>query len=442
MDTSISELSSVDYAFDLKATAEDLASDIEKEMRKYRSGLSLKGFRPGKVPLTIVKKMYGKAIALDVVEKALQAKFEEAITGEEAYDVLGAPKMVTFEYEPFGDLHAVINFGVKPEVELQDMGGEEVIHVTHEVDEAEIDEEIEDHRKRHAEQESHTDPAGEADTVACDIQRLDLTTDTPVIGERQENTSVFLGNPDVLPELKTALTGVTKGDVTKVTLPAPEGETADPSPRRFELTVVDVTRQILPEIDEAFVSHATGEKGKTMDDLRQWTREHLEERWVTAIREDFQSGLMKGATKLHQFDVPNAAVESYLDNYIKELERQSESGLPESFDSEGFRESQRGPAEEAVRWQLIRDRIIEIQELVVSPEDMDLKFEEMGKSREVAGDVMRRILEAYNPDGIAQIEKGILDEKVFDFLASSFKVTEKPFEDVYGEEKPEEKTED
>ncbi len=434
MDISINERTSVDYTFDLKASAEDLDGDILKEMRRYRSGLSMKGFRPGKVPLSVVKKMYGKGIALQVVERAIQEKFEEAVASDDAYDILGAPQMDTFDYEPFGALHAVINFGVKPEVELQEMGGEEVTRVRHEIDDEEIEEEIEEHRKNHAQSETHEGPAGKSDVVKCNIQRLDLATDTPVVGERQEDVSITLGNPDILPELKSALVGAKAGDVVKATLPAPEGE-ADQEQRRLELTVVEVSRQILPDLDEEFIEHATGGEGKTLDDLKEWTRKHLEERWGAAVRQDFRSSMIDAATKLHSFEVPKAAVESYLDNYVQEMKRQSNTEMPESFDEEAFRESQRSSAEEAVRWQLIRDKIVTSEGFSVSPADLDAKFEEMGKSRGVGGDVMRKILEAYNPDGVQQIEKEILDDKVFDYLAGSFNVVDKPFEEVYGEDK-------
>jgi len=434
MDTSVHQVTPVDYTFDIKASAEDLDGDINKEMRRHRSGLTLKGFRPGKVPLSIVKKMYGKAIAFEIVEKTIQSKFEEDVLRKDEYDVLGGPQMETLEYEPFGDLHAVINFGTKPSFEIKDLSGEEVVRVTHEVDDKEIDEEIETHRKQHATTETHDGPTSEDDVVKCTIQQLDLSTETPVVGERQEDVPVALGNADTLPELKKALVGLNVGDVTKVTLPPPEGEKVDSDPRKYELTVTEVTRQILPELDEAFFEHASQGKEKTLEGLKSWIRKHLEERWTNAIREDLHGNIVKAVTDVHDFEIPKAAIDAYLDNYISELKRQDTSGNPETFDTEEFRESQKEQAEGTIRWQLIREKVIADEKLSVSKEDVDAHFEEMGKARDVSGDVMRKIMEAYNPGSIGQVESQLLDRKIFDYLGGLFTVVEKPFEEVYGDE--------
>jgi trigger factor len=410
-------------------------------MRRHRSGLTLKGFRPGRVPLSIVKKMYGKAIAIDVVDKMIQERFQEEVAAKDAYDIFGSPKMETLEYEPFGDLHAIINFGVRPEFELVDLSSEEVVKVTHEVDDEEVDEEIETHRQQHAELEPHEDPATEEDIVRCNLQRLDFSTETPVVGERQEDVPVSLASSDTLTELKKALLGVSKGDVVKATLPAPEPETVDVGPRKYEITVTNVSRRNLPELDEAFIEHASNGQAKTLDELQEWMKGQLEERWKQAIKEDFESGLTKTVTRLVEFEIPTAAVDTYLDTLLAELKQQANQ-LPEGFDEEGYREAQRSNAEDAVRWQLIRDKIIADQEISVTAEDLDAEFEEMGRSRELSADVMRKVFEAYNPGGIQQMERHLIDRKVFDHLENSVKVVEKPFEEVYGGEEDNDDSQD
>ena len=88
------------------------------------------------------------------------------------------------------------------------------------------------------------------------------------------------------------------------------------------------------------------------------------------------------------------------------------------------------------------EKVIEAEKLSVSKEDVDAHFEEIGKAREVTGDVMRKLMEAYNPGSIGQIENQLLDKKVFDFLAGQLNVVEKPFEEVYGDENEEEEKEE
>ncbi len=425
METSIEQLSSVEFRFDLKAEADTLAPRIEQSLRKQRQSMTMKGFRPGRVPLSLVKRMYGKAVAMEVIDRLVQENFEQEVQQSKQYEILGTPRMTQLDYEPFGDLHAVIEFGVKPDFELVDLSETQVTRPIHLVADDEVETELQNVRRRHASRVTVEEPAGEDSVVLCDFQRLDLETDAPLVGDKQEGLAVYLGGERTLEELKTALTGRVAGDVVKVTLPAPEGTPESvPQDRRYEITVREITRQEIPEVDEEFARHMSNGSAQNEEELRAWIRGEMERQWTNLLRENFEANVRRVVTDKFDFPVPSGVVETYLDNFVEDLRKENKDELPEDFDEAEFRANNRESAEELVRWLLVRDKVVENYNLSVEPEEIDAEFEEMGKSRSIPGSTMRRAMEAYNPDGVPRIVRRLLDTKVYDWFIEHLDVVE------------------
>ena len=113
----------VEFELEITATAEDLSPELDKALRVQKGRTTMKGFRPGNVPISLVKKVYGKSLAYGVAENAVQKTFEEKVLQDDEYDVLGQPTITDLTYEYEGDLRAVVKFGVRPDVEVKDFGG-------------------------------------------------------------------------------------------------------------------------------------------------------------------------------------------------------------------------------------------------------------------------------------------------------------------------------
>ena len=198
MQTTIKQIGPVEYELDITATAEDLAPEFKKALREQRARIHLKGFRPGKVPLSLVKKMYGKDLAHGVVDKSVQETYEDLVLNSDEHDVLGQPKITDLEYEMDGDLHAVIHFGVRPEIALQDLSGETVDTLIHAVTDDEVEEEIERLLEDKADFAPVEDePIAEADLVVYDLQEVDQATRMPLLGKRDEDQTIYLDDPSV-----------------------------------------------------------------------------------------------------------------------------------------------------------------------------------------------------------------------------------------------------
>ena len=185
MQTNITQNSSVEYDLDIQADHASLEDRINAQLKKIRPSVQKDGFRPGKVPMGMVKKLHGRAVAYEVVDELIQEVYKAEVLNSPDHDVLGSPTVTTLEYEPDGDLHAVVQFGVRPKVELSSLTGETISRLSHEVTDDEIEQELDKLRSQGATYESLDTPAGDDDFLRVDLQQLDPETDTAIIGSRQ-----------------------------------------------------------------------------------------------------------------------------------------------------------------------------------------------------------------------------------------------------------------
>lgn len=420
MRTSIQKISDVEYDLEIKATAEDLAGDLTKAIRQQRGQTTLKGFRPGHVPLSVVKRIYGKSLAYGIAEQHVQNAYEVEIMGDDTYKVLGQPTITDLTYEYEGDLRAVVRFGVRPEFELADLSKETVYKLDHRVDDAEVEKEIDQLRMSQAELIPDDSPAGENSVVIADMQRLDLESGSPVGDEKQEDVPFTLSNENLMPQIKKALTGKTVGDVARVTLP---GRDEDPEDRLYEMTVKDVKRRELPDLDKELVSELTDKKLTDVDTFRDEVRTQIEAGWERRSREWFESDLIGRLVELHDISLPESVVDMYLATYVKELKENQSGKLPDSFNESEYRDYRRVEAENQARWMFIRDKIMDVHDFKITEEDRDDYFEKTARP-ELPIEALKKYYKAV-PNMMEQLDQRLLSERIFGWIESQMTIEEK-----------------
>ncbi len=438
MQTTIKQVGPVEFELEISAKADDLAPALQKALRAQQARTSLKGFRPGKVPLALVKKMYGETLAFDLVDKSIQQAYETHVLEAKEHDVLGRPTVTRLDYKMDGDLEAVVHFSVRPEIDLQDLSQVPVTRLVHEVTDEQVDAEIERLRQDRADLVPLEDePAGEHDLVAFDLQELDAATRTPIVGKRDEDQALFLDDPrldesPLLRALGKALQGARAGDTVRFHFEHDEahGEHDAGHVHFFMASVQDVKRRDLPDLDDEFVEELTGGRVKDVAALRAEIRQQLERAWQQRTREFLENNLVTAMLELHPVPVPSMVVETFLDVHIEDVKRRNEGDLPEDFSEPAFREANRPGAEQQARWMLLRDKIIEQQALRVTDADLTAFFErETGDGERISAEELRRFYQSV-PRLQEQLEQRLLNEKVFDFLADRFAVVEKDRETI------------
>lgn len=441
METTITEITPVEFDLEIKATAESLAPHIDKALRKYRPQVQMNGFRPGRVPMSLVKKLHGKAVAVEVIDNLVQDTYETEVMKADAYSVLGSPTVTRLEYEPDGDLEAVVRFGVRPPIELVDLSKETISKLIHVVTDEDVQHELENLQDKQAVLVPHEGPVGEKDQVIMDIQRLDPESGTPLIGEKQEDAALFLNDPGLDADVKAALLGKSVDDQVRVMLPDPDADAnadaADIERVPFSVTIKDIKRRELPEIDDEFAAETSEGKLETLDELREDIRGELEARWESAARRNLEDRIINRMIALHPVPVPQGAVESFLDAFVDDVRQRNEGNLPDGFDEPSFRDANLQEAEAMVRWMLIKDHFVETENLAVTDADLDAHFDEMaGDKSEVDSAMMRKFFEQMNM--MDNLETRIINQKIFDALLDKFEVVEKSRADFEKEQAEEE----
>ncbi len=441
MDTTLSKASPVEYELDIHATAEDLKPKLKEALKAQRKNMDVQGFRKGKAPLGLVKKMHGDAIGYKVAEQFVQETFEQEVEDNDDIEPLGQPTIVDLDYEVDEDLHATIRFGSRPDVELQDLSSVQVSMLDPEVTEEDVEQEIERLRTEEADLLPLEDePAGDTDYVNIDLQRIDPQTDTPIIGDKDEDLTFFLDDERLKEELREGLVGKKAGDTFRVELPQEqptqghghghqhEHEGGDED-RLYEVTVNDVKRRDLPPLDEEFVRRASEGEFYDLEAFREDIRKRLQEAWDERAREMVQGEVIDKMLELHPVPVPESVIEGYLDSFVKQVEEENDGELPEDFDEEHFRQRNRRDAEKQGRWMLIRDTIIEEEGIEVSDEEIQAFFADQAEGDDEVSPQQIEQFYRTMPQMMEKVEQQILSDKVYDLLLDRLDVQTKSREE-------------
>jgi len=438
METKIKQATPVEYEFEIHATAEELEPKLKEALQAQRSQMDIKGFRKGKVPMDLVKQMHGKAIGYRLAESYVQEAFQNEVEGNDDIEPVGQPMLTELDYELDGDLNATIRFGVQPDVELADLSGEELSMLAHEVTEEDVDNEVQRLRQQRADLMPLDDEAAEEeDFVDIDLQRIDAETDTPIIGDKEEGMTFFLDDDRLRDELREAITGKKAGDTFRVELPPgapPEaGPDAPTETRLYEVSVNDVKRRDMPELDDAFVEDITEGEFDNVDAFLDEIRERLKDAWDDRSREMVQGDIVDRMLELHPIPVPESVVEMYLDSFENQVKQQNDGELPDDFDKEAFRQQNRDDAERQARWMFVRDAVIDHADLEVTDEDLQSFYQDQADDE--AGLTVEQLEQFYSqmPQMQERANQQILSDKVYDYLIEAFDVQRKSLDEFEDE---------
>ena len=420
MEVTVHTLSGVSREVEIVATPEDLREHFEKAYENYRKKIEIRGFRKGKAPLDMVKKLYGDLIEHDALEEIATAFYRQAIVEKELKPI-GDPVLSNMEYKPGEQFHCKIRYEVRPEVRLGDYKGIPIRKLVHTVTDVEVEKELERLRRMSSSLEPADRASGPEFVVTATMQ--DLADDgMPLIGRKTDNVRFYLADEQLEQPICTALLNAAVGDQPIVHFEHTHGDHSHNVNSR--ITVVKVERVLLPPLDDAFVQKVTKEKVKTVAELRANIRTDVHEYWTAKSERQVVNDLIGEIIRRHEFDVPESLVRSVLDGLLEEMKQESkEKKLPRDFDTEKFFEQNRAYAVAQSRWALLREEIIAAEHLTAA--DADLETLAAAESERVKID-KDRLLNYYKTS--EQIKDRIVGDKLIALLMREAKVTEAPDE--------------
>lgn len=440
MQTDVRALNEVDYVLDVTVPAEDLQPQITAALKRQRAQMNLKGFRPGKVPMNVVRKMVGPQVSVQVAEQAIGEAYRQAVVEPEELEVIGQPRLTDLDFDiakPEEPLKATVQFGVRPQFDIADLSGVPVTRIVRAFTDEDVEADIQRRRDLAAEEEDA--PEGTAiDTshvAMVDIQPVDAEGNAS--GVKQNAARIVMANPELRPEMVEALTGLTVGDETTVELPhlhgPDEGHDHDDHIDRYRLTVVDVLERVVPEVDAEFVKAQTNGESEDLDDLKAQIREELDESWKKRANQALEQNMVEAFVLAHRdvVPVPETLTEAALDAMLEETKQKAQGQLPPTFDVDAWRDQNRQQAEDQVRWLIVKDRLVEDEGIEVSNEDFEAEFEKL--AGEGADLEMVKQYFSQQPRLMEQMGDQLLNQRVFRALEGRFEIVEKTREDIEAE---------
>lgn len=407
MDISVEELTSVDKEVTLKAKREDLQEDFDKAYKKYKNQIQLPGFRPGKVPMGLIKKRFGEEIEQEEISNIVQKIFEKEVIPE--YEPVGETEMLDFKWEN-DELEVKFKIGSKPEIELQDLSKVTVNKMVHDVSDEEVDEEITHTLERAGSWEEVDEPASNKTRVKVDVVSKSH-------GDEDKDQTIDLRKEDAK-EFLEALDGKKAGDVVDMTIP--HGDHED----ELEITIKSVQKPHEAELNEELIKEQSNGEAENEDEFRSYIKSRMQEYYDQTADDLFKNDVADALVEAHDFEVPETFVAQIQGSYVDQLKQQQGGELPEGFDAEEYKAGMRERAEREAKWSFISQKLQEtFDEIEIKPEDIDEHLGVEAARYGIATDQLKQYY-AQNPNMLEQLRSSIRENKVFDILQDKVSIKE------------------
>jgi trigger factor len=409
----------------VQVPGEQIQEKINSKLKELSQQVRLKGFRPGRVPLSVVKQRFGKQVRRDIVNETVQTSLQQAIQDEQ----LRPASMPRLEQEPEdldgGDLEFKALIEVYPEIDTLDVSALELDRPETEVTEADVDDMLQTLREQRQTFNDVERKAQEGDRVV--IEYSAEIKDGRVPEEGVTGLTIVMGKSG-FDDLEKAAGKIAAGEEKNVKLEFPENfrePELSGKKAKVDLKVVSVAEPVLPEVDEEFIKGFGIEDGSP-ESLRTEIRGNLERELKQAKNSLMKAKLIEELKKAApDMEVPSSIVQQEAAGMAAQLTQQ-QGQQPDPGLAEMFMEQ----AESRVRAGLLMGELARQNGLQVDPMKVREAIETVANTYEEPAEVMQ--LYYGNQNLMQQVESSVLEDQVVDWVLENAKVTSKEmsFQDV------------
>ena len=406
--------------------------EVESRLKKLARTVRADGFRPGKVPLSVVAQRYGYSVQYEVMNDKVGEAFASA-ANEARLRVAGAPKITQKDEAADGQMAFDATFEVYPEVQIGDLSALTIERIATEVTEAAIDKTVDILRKqrRTFQQRPQAEGVAEGDRATIDFEgKID---GEPFAGGKAEGFQFIVGEGQMLPQFDSGVRGMKAGEskTFPVAFPADyHGKDVAGREADFLVTMKKIEAQHLPEVNEAFVK-TLGIAAGTVEGLRADVKKNLEREVKFRVLARNKAAVMDALVAAAALDVPQALVDN-------ETERMVEAARAD-LKQRGVKDADKAPipaemfkpqAERRVRLGLVVAELVRRDGLQAKPEQLQTHIEEMSQSYEKPAEVMRWYLS--DRQRMAEVEAIVIESNVTTHVLAKAQVSDKvlPFDEL------------
>jgi len=432
MAVNVETLEKLERRITLTVPASEINHEVENRLKKLSRTVKADGFRPGKVPMSVVAQRYGYSVQYEVMNDRIGQAFSQA-TNEAQLRVAGAPRITQKEESPEGQMAFDATFEVYPEVKVGDLAAAEVERVGTEVTEAAIDRTVDILRKqrRTFAQRPAVEGAAEGDRVTIDFEGK---IDGEVFpGGKAEGFQFIIGEGQMLEQFDKAVRGMKVGENKTFPLQFPADyreETVAGKEADFLVTMKKTEVQHLPVVDEAFAK-ALGIADGTVEALRADVKKNLEREVKFRVQARNKAAVMDALVKVSELELPNSLIAGETERMIGAARADlKQRGVKDAETAPIPEEIFKPQAERRVRLGLVVAELVRSNNLQARPDQLQAHIEELSQSYEKPSDVMRWYLS--DRQRMAEVEAVVIENNVTEFVLARAKVTDKmlPFDDL------------
>ena len=422
MQVSLETTSGLERRLTVGVPAEQVENEVENRLKQAARNVTIKGFRKGKVPLSVVKQRFGAGIRQEVVGDVISRSFYAAVQKENVKPA-GQPSIQPKQLAAGQDLEYVATFEVYPSVALSDLGAFEITRYKAEVTDADVDNMIEVLRKHQATWSVVDREAAEGDQVNIDF--VGTKDGVEFAGGKAGGHVLVLGSNSMIPGFEEGIIGMKAGEKKEITVTFPENYQAEElkgAEAKFAITLNSVSEAVLPELKKDFFVKFGVEKGGEKQ-FRKEVKANMDRELSSALKAKVKVQVMDALIASHSTEVPKALVANEI-HVLRNQMLQRFGGQQQNFDVKSllpdtmFQEE----ATRRVTLGLIVGEIVKNAKLKPDAKRVRAMIEEIASTYQEP----KEVIEYYsnNQELLAGVESAVLEDQVVDHILSQAKVAE------------------
>jgi trigger factor len=401
--------------------AESVDTEVKNRLRHVAKTQRIDGFRPGKVPVSVVRKRYGSAIRNEVAADLMQRNYVDALVGEKI-NPAGSPQIEQKTNEAGKDLEYVAILEVYPEVILGDLNTLAIDKPVVEVQDADLDKMLETLQKQHATWKSVKRKSKKTDKVTMDFVG---TVDGELFdGGKADDFELEMGQDRMIPGFEKGLVGAKAGEEVTIDVTFPEdyhAENLKGKDAQFAVTLKKVEQQELPKIDDEFATLFGVQEGG-VEALKTEVRKNMDRELGQAVKGKVKEQVIKGVLAMHEVDLPKSLISQEVDGLRKQAMQRfggdaNAENMPE-LPADLFEEQ----AKDRVKIGLLLGEVIKSNKLQVEDDRVKALIENMASAYENPEEVVQYYMT--NNEMLQQMRNVALEEQAIDYLVVNAQVTD------------------
>lgn len=410
----------------IDVSEDEVEKAIERAYQKQKSKISIPGFRKGKVPRKMVEKMYGVGVFYEDAANDMIPTAYEAAAKESDLEIVSQPKIDVVQLEAGKEFIFTAEVAVKPEVELGEYKGIEVPKTDIEVTEEEVMSEIDREREQNSRIVAVEDrPVEDGDMTVIDFEGF--VDGEAFEGGKGTDYPLTIGSHSFIDTFEEQLIGKNIGEEVEVNVTFPEeyhAEELKGKPAMFKVTVKDIKKKELPELDDDFVEDIS--EFSTVDEYKSNIKTKLEMKKVESAKSAKEDAVIEKIIENAKMDIPDAMVDSQVRQMAEDFSRRISSqgiSLEQYFQYTGLTpeqllEQMRPQAVKRIESRLVLEAIGEKENFEVTEEDIDNEINDMAAAYNMEADKLKELLSDNDRDNM---KKDVQVKKAVEFVTEQAK---------------------